>query len=62
MPDEEGRRFGAEINNTGSEHDLTVARNLGWTLRISSGVSEGIYKSAVQSDGEFLRIEAVRRQ
>ena len=31
-----------------------------WTLRISSGVSEGIYKSVVQSDGEFLRIEAGR--
>ena len=36
--------------------------HLGWTLRISSGVSEGIYKSVVQDDGEFLRIEAGRRQ
>ena len=27
-----------------------------WTLRISSGVSKGIYKSVVQSDREFLRI------
>ena len=35
---------------------------LSWTLRISSGVSEGIYKSVVQSGGEFLRIEAGRRQ
>ena len=29
---------------------------LSWTLRISSGVSKGIYKSVVQSDREFLRI------
>ena len=29
---------------------------LGWTFRISSGVSEGIDKSVVQSDWEFLRI------
>ncbi len=29
---------------------------LSWTFRISSGVSQGIYKSVVQSDWEFLRI------
>ena len=29
---------------------------LGWTFRISSGVSQGIDKSVVQSDWEFLRI------
>ena len=27
-----------------------------WTFRISSGVSQGIDKSVVQSDREFLRI------
>ena len=27
-----------------------------WTFRISSGVSQGIDKSVVQSDWEFLRI------
>ena len=32
------------------------AEDLNWTLRISSGVSKGIYKSVVQSDREFLRI------
>ncbi len=30
--------------------------NLDWTFRISSGVSQGIDKSVVQSDWEFLRI------
>ena len=35
---------------------------ISWTFRISSGVSEGIYNSVVQSDWEFLRIEAGRRQ
>ena len=29
---------------------------LGWAFRISSGVSEGIYNSVVQSDWEFLNI------
>ena len=29
---------------------------LDWTFRISSGVSQGIDKSVVQSDWEFLRI------
>ncbi len=29
---------------------------LSWTLRISSGVSQGIYKSVVQSDWEFLNV------
>ena len=29
---------------------------LGWALRISSGVGEGIYKPVVQGDWEFLRI------
>ena len=29
---------------------------LSWTFRISSGVSQGIDKSVVQSDWEFLRI------
>ena len=33
-----------------------IEQSLGWTLRISSGVSKGIYKSVVQSDREFLRI------
>ena len=32
------------------------AEILGWTFRISSGVSQGIDKSVVQSDWEFLRI------
>ena len=27
-----------------------------WALRISSGVSEAVYKSVVQIDGEFLYI------
>ena len=27
-----------------------------WALRISSGVSEGVYKSVVQVDGEFLHV------
>ena len=30
--------------------------HIGWTFRISSGVSQGIDKSVVQSDWEFLRI------
>ena len=29
---------------------------LGWALRISSGVGEGIHKPVVQGDWEFLRI------
>ena len=29
---------------------------ISWTLRNSSGVSEGIYKSVVQSDREFLNV------
>ena len=29
---------------------------LGWTFRISSGVSQGIDKSVVQSDWEFLNV------
>ena len=33
-----------------------AARVLGWTFRISSGVSEGIYKSVVQGDREFLNV------
>ncbi len=30
--------------------------DLGWTFRISSGVSQGIDKSVVQSDREFLNV------
>ena len=30
--------------------------HLDWAFRISSGISEGIYKSMVQSDREFLRV------
>ena len=33
-----------------------LAQGLTWTFRISSGVSQGIDKSVVQSDWEFLRI------
>ena len=33
-----------------------MAGNMSWTFRISSGVNQGIYKSVVQSDWEFLRI------
>ena len=33
-----------------------VDNPLPWTFRISSGVSQGIDKSVVQSDWEFLRI------
>ena len=33
-----------------------------WTFRISSGVSQGIDKSVVQSDWEFLRIEVDGRR
>ena len=36
--------------------------HLNWTLRISSGVSEGVYKSVEQSDGEFLNIGVGDRQ
>ena len=36
--------------------------HLAWALRISSGVSKGIYKSVVQSDGEFLNIGVGDRQ
>ncbi len=32
------------------------SQRFGWTFRISSGVSQGIDKSVVQSDWEFLRI------
>ena len=35
---------------------------LNWTLRISSGVSEGVYKSVEQSDREFLNIGVGDRQ
>ena len=31
---------------------------LGWTFRISSGVSKRIYQSVVQGDRKFLRIGA----
>ena len=34
----------------------SVPQHVSWTFRISSGVSEGIDKSVVQSDWEFLRI------
>ena len=37
------------------EQEVEAIR-LDWALRISSGVSQGIYKSVVQSDREFLRI------
>ena len=33
-----------------------------WALRNSSGISEGIYKSMVQSDREFLRVRVGDRQ
>ena len=33
-----------------------------WTLRISSGVSEGVYKLVEQSDREFLNIGVGDRQ
>ena len=33
-----------------------------WTLRNSSGVGEGIYKSVVKSDGEFLNVGVGDRQ
>ncbi len=36
--------------------ELCRRGNLDWTFRISSGVSQGIDKSVVQSDWEFLRI------
>ena len=36
---------------------MTVpSSGLSWALRNSSGVGEGIYKSVVQSDREFLNI------
>ena len=33
--------------------DPLLHQGLGWTLRISSGVSEGIYESVVQSGRDF---------
>ena len=39
-----------------SGHPLATDPVLGWTFRISSGVSQGIDKSVVQSDWEFLRM------
>ena len=39
-----------------------VAAPLSWTLRNSSGVSEGVDKSVEQSDGEFLSIGVWGRQ
>ena len=39
-----------------------LALHLGWALRNSSGVSEGIHKSVVQSDREFLRVGVAGRQ
>ena len=36
--------------------------SLGWTLRISSGVSEGVHKSVEQGDREFLNIGVGGRQ
>ena len=49
IPEEPGARAAAAER-------LRAALTLAWTLRISSGISKGIYKSVVQSDGEFLRI------
>ena len=40
--------------NKGKEHE--EQRRLGWTLRILSGISEGICNTMVQSGGEFLYI------
>ena len=35
---------------------------LHWAFRISSGVSEGVHHSVVQSDGELLRVGVAGRQ
>ena len=51
--------FGWSVDDGSLSHQGSVAYSTGtlsWTLRISSGVSKGIYKSVVQSDREFLRI------
>ena len=40
----------------------TANFQIGWTLRNSSGVSEGVDKSVEQSDGEFLSIGVWGRQ
>ena len=45
---------GQALSGTAPRHP--VSRHLRWALRISSGVSKGIYKPVVQSDREFLRI------
>ena len=53
----------AALNVLGVNDDQDAVRRavagwdaLSWTFRISSGVSQGIDKSVVQSDWEFLRI------
>ena len=40
----------------------TTPPALSWTLRISSGVSEGVHKSVEQSGREFLNIGVGDRQ
>ena len=60
--DENGRPFEVFgwIGKTGTfGHGMT---ELAWTLRISSGVSEGVHKSVEQGDREFLHIGVGDRQ
>ena len=62
--------FGNTNRTPDEEHSIDATtqpprphpRRLCWTLRISSGVSEGVYKSVEQSDGEFLNIGVGDRQ
>ena len=51
-----------EWNISRRQSDFMERRILGWALRNSSGVGKGIYKSVVQSDGEFLRVGVAGRQ
>ena len=52
----QGEEGGGRLPVVGPDAEFVDDEHLGWTFRISSGVSEGIDKSVVQSDWEFLRI------
>ena len=62
LASQSGEFFGRNALLVLTAAGITESRPLIWTLRISSSVSKGIYKSVVQSDGEFLNVGAGGRQ
>ena len=68
--DHESRVFFDHLDQPWPIHDCFLRRMSrrgaaappSWTLRNSSGVSEGVHKSLEQSDGEFLNIGVGGRQ